>query len=95
VWTSPPSRALPVRLLQRNCSLCGCARPTPGCKEIVSEYISDSSAIPKYNSDSSYGFDFGSNPIKSESELNTTEELLSGPAAGLFTTSAHTNRFVY
>jgi hypothetical protein len=64
-------------------------------KEIISEYSSDSSTIPDYNSNSSYKFDFGSDSIESESELNTTEEPLSGPAAGLVITSTLASRFVY
>jgi hypothetical protein len=64
-------------------------------KEIVSEYSLDSNTVPDYNSDSSYEFNFGSDPIKSESELNTTEEPLSGPAAGLVITSTPAGKFVY
>jgi hypothetical protein len=64
-------------------------------KEIASEYSSDSNTVPGYNSDSSYEFDFGLDPIKSESELNMTEELLSGPTASLVITSTPTSRFVY
>jgi hypothetical protein len=63
-------------------------------KEIVSEYSSDSSVVPDYNSDS-YEFDFGLDPIGSGSELNTTEEPLSGPAAVLVITSTPAGRFVY
>jgi hypothetical protein len=48
-------------------------------KEIASEYFSDSNTVPDYNSDS-YEFDFGLDPIESESELNMTEEPLSGLA---------------
>jgi hypothetical protein len=64
-------------------------------KEVVSEYSSNSSAIPDYNSNSYYEFDFGSNPIEPESELNTTDEPLSGPMAGLVITSTPAGRFVY
>jgi hypothetical protein len=74
-------------------------------KEIVSEYNSDSNTIPGYNSDSnplsgynsdsSYEFDFGSDPDEPESENNTTEQPLSGPASGLVITSTPTGRFVY
>jgi hypothetical protein len=46
-------------------------------KEIVSEYYSDSSAILDYNSDSSYEFDFGLDPIKPDSDYNYAEKLLS------------------
>jgi hypothetical protein len=64
-------------------------------KKIVSKYSSDSNVAPGYNADSSYEFDFGSDPIEFESELNTTEELLSGPTAGLVITSTPAGRFVY
>jgi hypothetical protein len=66
-------------------------------KEIVSEYNSDSNTVPSYNSDSnpvsgyysdsSYEFDFGANPDEPESENNTTDQPLSGPASGLVITS--------
>jgi hypothetical protein len=39
--------------------------------EVVSEYSSDSSVVPNYNSDSFYEFYFGLDPIEPESELNT------------------------
>jgi hypothetical protein len=45
--------------------------------------------------DSSYEFDFGSDPEKPESENSTTEQPLSGPATGLVITSTPTRRFVY
>jgi hypothetical protein len=74
-------------------------------KEIVLEYDSDSNTVPGYNSDSnplfdfysdsSYEFDFGSNPDEPESENNTTEQPLSGPASGLVITSTLAGRFVY
>jgi hypothetical protein len=74
-------------------------------KEIVPEYNSDSDTTPGYNSDSnplfgfysdsSYEFDFGSDPGEPESESNTTEQPLSGPASGLVITSTPTGRFVY
>jgi hypothetical protein len=66
----------------------------PG-KEITSEYSLDSNTVPGYNSNSSYEFDFGLDPIESESELNTTVEPLSGPAASLVTTSTPSYRLVY
>jgi hypothetical protein len=62
-------------------------------KEIVPEYNSDSDTALGYNSDSnplsgfysdsSYKFDFGSDPDDPESEKNSTEQPLSGPAAVL------------
>jgi hypothetical protein len=64
-------------------------------KEIVSEYNSDSITVPGYYSDSSYEFDFGSNPDEPKSENHTTEQPLSGPASGLVITSTPTGRFVY
>jgi hypothetical protein len=74
-------------------------------KEIVPEYDSDSNTVPGYNSDSnplsglysdsSYEFDFGSDPDEPESENNTTEQPLSGPASDLVITSTPAGRFVY
>jgi hypothetical protein len=74
-------------------------------KEIVPEYDSDSNNVPGYNSDSnplsgfysdsSYEFNFGSDPNEPESENNTTEQPLSGPASGLVITSTPAGRFVY
>jgi hypothetical protein len=74
-------------------------------KEIVPEYESDSNTAPCYNSDSNplfdfysdsaYEFDFGSDPEEPESEDNTTEQPLSGPASGLVITSTPAGRFVY
>jgi hypothetical protein len=74
-------------------------------KVITSEYNSDSNAVAGHNSDSnplsgyysdcSYEFDFGSDPDEPESENNTTEQLLSGPASGLVITSTPAGRFIY
>jgi hypothetical protein len=74
-------------------------------KEIVPDYDPDSDTSPGYNSDSnplsgfysdsSYEFDFGSDPDEPESENNSTEQPLSGPAAGLVITSTPAGRFVY
>jgi hypothetical protein len=74
-------------------------------KEIVSEYNSDSNTVPGYNSDSnpisgyysnsSYEFDFESDPDEPESENHTTEQPLSGPAFVLVITSTLAGRFVY
>jgi hypothetical protein len=74
-------------------------------KEIVPEYDSDSNIVPGENSDSnplagfysdsSYEFDFRSDPDEPESENNTTEQPLSGPASGLVITSTPAGRFVY
>jgi hypothetical protein len=64
-------------------------------KEIVSDYTSDSNHAPGYYSDSSYEFDFRSDPDEPESEISTTEQPLSGPATSLVITSTPTGRFVY
>jgi hypothetical protein len=64
-------------------------------KEIVSEYNLDSKPAFSYYSDSSYKFDFGSDPDEPETENPTTEQPLSGRASGLVITSTPTGRFVY
>jgi hypothetical protein len=74
-------------------------------KESVLEYNSDSDTTPGrasdsnplsgFYSDSAYEFDFGSDPKDPESEDNTTEQPLSGPAFGLVITSTPAERFVY
>jgi hypothetical protein len=74
-------------------------------KEPVPEYNSDSDTAPGhasdsnplsgFYSDSAYEFDFGSDPEDPESEDNTTEKPLSGPASGLVITSTPAGRFVY
>jgi hypothetical protein len=74
-------------------------------KEPVPEYNSDSDTAPGhasnsnplfgFYSDSAYEFDFGSDPEDPESEDNSTEESLSGPASGLVITSTPAGRFVY
>jgi hypothetical protein len=64
-------------------------------KEIVSDYTSDSNPVSGYYSDSSYEFDFGSDPDEPEYETFTTEQPLSGPATGLVITSTPVGRFVY
>jgi hypothetical protein len=64
-------------------------------KGIVSDYSSDSNPTSGYYSDSSYEFDFGSNPDEPESENSTTEQPLSGPATGQVITSTPAERFVY
>jgi hypothetical protein len=64
-------------------------------KEIVSDYTSDSNPVSGYYSDSSYEFDFGSDPDEPESETFTTEQPLLGPATGLVITSTPARRFVY
>jgi hypothetical protein len=74
-------------------------------KEPVPEYDSDSDTAPGHTSnsnplfsfylDSAYEFDFGSDPEEPESEDNSTEQPLSGPASGLVITSTPVGRFVY
>jgi hypothetical protein len=64
-------------------------------KEIVSDYASDSNPGSGYYLDSSYEFDFGSDPDEPESENPTTEQPLSGPATGLVITSIPVGRFIY
>jgi hypothetical protein len=74
-------------------------------KETIPEYNSDSDTTPGNASDSNplsefylspdYEFDFGSDPEEPESEDNSTELPLSGPASGLVITSTPAGRFVY
>jgi hypothetical protein len=64
-------------------------------KEIVSDYSSNSNPACGYYSDSSYEFDFGSDPVEPESEVITIEQPLSGPVVGLVITSTPERRFVY
>jgi hypothetical protein len=64
-------------------------------KEIISDYNSDSNPVSGYYSNSSYEFDFGSDPDEPESKTFTTEQPLSGPATGLVITSTPAGRFVY
>jgi hypothetical protein len=71
-------------------------------KEPVPEYNSDSNTAPGhasdsnplsgFYSDSAYEFDFGSDPDDPESEDNSTEQPLSGPASGLVITSTPAGR---
>jgi hypothetical protein len=74
-------------------------------KEPVPEYNSDSDTAPshasdsnplfEFYSDSAYEFDFGSDPEDPESDGNSTEHPLSGPASGLVISSTPAGRFVY
>jgi hypothetical protein len=74
-------------------------------KEPVPEYNSDSDTAPGhasdsnplsgFYSDSAYEFDIGSDLEDPESEDNSTEHPLSGPASGLVITSTPAGRFVY
>jgi hypothetical protein len=102
---SPPSERFTRG--PRNVSRAHTEAPTSrrASKEIAPEYDSDSDTAPGYASDSNplfgfysdsaYEFDFGSNPEEPESEDNTTEQPLSGPASGLVLTSTPTGRFIY
>jgi hypothetical protein len=109
--TQPSRAASPLRERftrgPRNVSRAHAKAPT-SCragKEIVPEYNSDSDIAPGYNSDSnplsgfysdsSYEFNFRSDPDEPESENNTTEQPLSGPAFGLVITSTPAGKFVY
>jgi hypothetical protein len=58
-------------------------------------HASDSNPLSEFYSNSTYEFDFGSDPEESESEENSTEHPLSGPASGLVITSTPAGRFVY
>jgi hypothetical protein len=64
-------------------------------KEIIPDYTSDSNPVSGCYSDSSYKFDFRSDPDEPKSENSTTERPLSGPATGLVITSTPAGRFVY
>jgi hypothetical protein len=59
------------------------------------DHASDSNPLFSFYSDSAYEFDFGSDPEEPESEDNSTEQPLSGPASGLVITSTPAGRFVY
>jgi hypothetical protein len=58
-------------------------------------HASDSNPLSGFYSDSAYEFDFRSDPEDPESEDNSTEHPLSGPASGLVITSTPAGRFVY
>jgi hypothetical protein len=64
-------------------------------KEIVSDYSSDSNPTSGYYLDSSYEFNFGSDPDEPESKNSTTEQPLSGPATDRVITSTPVGRFFY
>jgi hypothetical protein len=63
--------------------------------DTATDHASDSNPLFGFYSDSTYEFDFGSDPKEPESEDNSTEQPLSGPAAGLVITSTPAGRFVY
>jgi hypothetical protein len=56
---------------------------------------SDSNPLSEFYSNSAYEFDFGSDPEDPESDGNSTEHPLTGPASGLVITSTLAVRFVY
>jgi hypothetical protein len=58
-------------------------------------HASDSNPLSGFYSNSAYEFDFGSDPEDPESEDNSTEQPLSGPASRMVITSTPTGRFVY
>jgi hypothetical protein len=86
------------RILSRACTEAPSFRRAG--KEPVPEYNSDSDTAPGHASDSNplfgfytdstYEFDFGSDLEDPESEDNSTEHPLSGPASGLVITSTPT-----
>jgi hypothetical protein len=63
--------------------------------DTASGYNSNSNPLSGFYLDSAYEFDFGSGPEEPESEDNSTEQPLSGPAVGLVITSTPAGRFVY
>jgi hypothetical protein len=63
--------------------------------DTASDHASDSNPLSGFYSDSAYEFDFGSDPEDPESEGNTTDQPLSGPASGLVIMSTPAGRFVY
>jgi hypothetical protein len=102
----PPPRERSTRGPRNLCRACTEAPPARRAgKEPVPEYnsdsdtalghASDSNPLSGFYSDSAYEFDFGSDPEDPESEDNTTEQPLSGPASGLVITSTPAGRFVY
>jgi hypothetical protein len=102
----PPPRERSTRGPRNPCrARTGAPSSRRASKEPVPEYNSDSDTTPGhasdsnplsgFYSDSAYEFDFGSDPEDPESEDNSTEHPLSGPASGLVITSTHAGRFIY
>jgi hypothetical protein len=86
-----PARRLPLRAGPARSPYPSTIRtptPPPG-------HASNSNPLPGFKSDSAYEFDFGSDLEDPESEDNSTEHPLSGPASGLVITSTPAGRFVY
>jgi hypothetical protein len=72
--------------------------PVPECNsdsDTAPDRSSDSSPLSEFYSNPDYEFDFGSDPEEPESEDNSTELPLSGPASGLVITSTPAGRYVY
>jgi hypothetical protein len=72
--------------------------PVPECNsdsDATPDRASDSSPLSEFYSNPDYEFDFGSDPEETESEDNSTELPLSGPASGLVITSTPAGRYVY
>jgi hypothetical protein len=72
--------------------------PVPECdldSDTAPGHALDSNPLFGFYSDFAYEFDFGSDPEEPESEDNSTEQPLSGPASGLVITSTPAGRFVY
>jgi hypothetical protein len=89
----PPPRECPTRGPRNPCrARTGAPSSRRAGKEPVPEYnsdsdttlghASDSNPLSGFYSDSAYEFDFGSDPEDPESEGNSTEHPLSGPAFG-------------
>jgi hypothetical protein len=94
----PPPRERPMRSPRNPCRAhTGALSSRRAGKEPVPEYNSDSDTAPGhasdsnplsgFYSDSAYEFYFGSDPEDPESDDNSTEHPLSGPASGLVITS--------
>jgi hypothetical protein len=72
--------------------------PVPECNsdsDTSLDCASDSRPLSEFYSNPDYEFDFGSDPEEPESEDNSTELPLSGPASGLVITATLAGRYVY
>jgi hypothetical protein len=63
--------------------------------DAVPDHASDSGPLSEFYSNPDYEFDFGSDPEEPESEDDSTELPLSGPASGLVKKSMPAGRYVY
>jgi hypothetical protein len=59
------------------------------------DHVSDSNPLSEFYSNPDYEFDFGSDPEEPESEDDSSELPLSGPASGLVIKSTPAGRYVY